>query len=105
MFRFTKFHLLFFFVASTTIFSCSNSKETTTGTSEAALKATTTKSAKTVHSVDEEYEWVYGNFPGAQVYERELIYEKSKYFDVLKFETQLGDSMVAYFDITCFYGK
>lgn len=105
MYRFKKLHLLFFVIAASTFFSCNATKISTTDNSEVIIKASTMKTATVVHSTKEENNWIKTNFPGAQVYEKELIYDKPNYYDIVRFKTKKGDNFEAYFNVTSFYGK
>jgi len=58
-----------------------------------------------VESVNEEYRWIYAQYPKSRVVKQELISYGRKHFDRLTVAMPEGEKRDFYFNITSFFGK
>lgn len=61
--------------------------------------------AITVNEVQEEYEWIQRNYPGARVHQQALCYIDGRQYDVISFSAGDSKKHTAYFDITEMFAK
>lgn len=58
-----------------------------------------------VKSIDEEYDWVAGHYPGSKFLGQTLVFKDKKPFDRLRIVLSDGSEKDVYFDISKFFGK
>lgn len=111
------FTFLIFSLFVLTISSCSSSKSANSlksndsGLTVEDATATETRDGSTferaiiVKSAKTEYNWIGEKYPGSQVESQALVRKNGKPYDILTFVTKEGETKVAYFDISKFFGK
>ena len=96
------------------MFSCAPSKNVSNASTGNGISAETSgkerdgltfENAIIVKSVDEEYNWIAANYPGAKIESQALVKHNGKPYDVLTFVTKDGETKTAHFDVSKFFGK
>jgi hypothetical protein len=96
------FSLLTIYILLLTLVACSSTQKMS---STIERDGSAKEKAIFVKSIDAEYAWIKANYPNSKVTHQALIGDKSRYYDLLTFVTEAGETRKAYFDITSFFGK